>query len=251
MNIKRVSPLSTRSAFIDQWGRTLFYTLCSLLARLIFRIFCRVHLLILESPPAEGALIVAANQISHFDPALLGAFFPRQIDWVGMEELFKYRWGAHFLSWLGVIPVDRSGKNGGRNRQALKTMLSRLAAGRVLGIFPEGGIRSGSASILEGAPIKPGITTLSLKSQAAIVPCIVLGTDRLYAQKIGRQRPHLWIIIGRVIRPPAPSVADPKERLQQQLAAAFPSLQKELCKRFELSNDDLPKTAQERRTPQS
>lgn len=224
----------------------MFYFLCCSLARFLFQLFCRVHVVILEQPPATGPLIMASNHISHFDPPLLSSFFPRQLDWLGMDELFKHPWSARFFSWLGVIPIDRFGKKSGSNRNALKKMKASLAAGRALGMFPEGGIRSGTSSILELAPMKPGLVTWSLLAHAPIIPCVVLGTDRLYAKKAWRQRPHLWIIVGKAIHPPITKTIDREKNLQQQLNTAFPALQQELCERFQLCDDDLPKRAQER-----
>lgn len=200
----------------------------------------------LEQPPQKKALIVASNHISHFDPPLLSAFFPRQLDWIAMEELFSHPWAARFFSWLSVIPIDRFGKKSGSNRHALKKMRASLATGRTLGMFPEGGIRSGATSILEGAPMKPGLATLSLLAHAPIIPCVVLGTDRLYAKKAWLHRPHLWIIIGKAIHPPSTKTIDREKNLQQQLNTAFPALQQELREHFQLCDDDLPKRAQER-----
>ncbi len=147
-----------------------FYSFCSFLARGIFQLFCCVHVVCLEQPPKKGALIVASNHISHFDPPLLSAFFPRQLHWVAMEELFSHPLAIRFFSWLSVIPIDRFGKKTGSNREAFKKIKRRLATGNVIGLFPEGGIRSGSSSILERAPIKPGLATLSIKTQSSIIP---------------------------------------------------------------------------------
>lgn len=229
----------------------LFYYFCSSLAYLIFKIFCRIHLIILEKPAQQGAFIVASNHISHFEPSLLSALFPRPIDWVAMDELFYHPWSARFFSWLQVIPIDRSGNNKGSNRSALKKIITRLNQQRVVGLFPEGGIRSGKESILEKAPMKPGLITLSLLSQTPIIPCVILGTDRLYVKKSILGRTPLWVIIGKAITPPKPNTADfqqAQKDFEQKLIDIFPSLKQELCQRFHLTNEDLPKTAQERRS---
>ena len=233
----------------DRQGST-FYVFCRALAWLIFRLFCRVHSVVLEPPPRQGAFIVASNHISHFDPPFLSAFFPRDLDWVTMEELFRYSWSARFFSWLNAISIDRFSNNPNANRQALHKMMARLSQGRAIGIFPEGGIRTGTTSILEGAPLKPGASTLSILSQAPIIPCVVLGTDRLYCTKNWLHRPQLYIIIGRAAIPPKTDISNREEarcRFQEQLSATFPELQKILCQRFQLHHDDLPKTPQERR----
>jgi 1-acyl-sn-glycerol-3-phosphate acyltransferase len=193
---------------------------------------------------------MASSHISHFEPALLGAFFPRLLDWVAMKELFHSRFGAWFFEHLHAISVDRFGKNVAINRRSLRTVLKRLSLGRAIGIFPEGGIRSGSTSILEGAPMKPGLASLSLLAQASIIPCVVLGTDRLYRPQNWLRRPTLWIIIGKAILPPKPHQSDAKKarsEFEEKLSATFPALQRELCHRFQLTPEDLPKTAKERR----
>lgn len=227
----------------------ILYHCCRFLARVIFKIFCRVHVVFLEQPPQKKSLIVASNHISHFDPPLLSAFFSRPLTWVAMEELFSHPWAARFFSWLDVISIDRFGKKSASNRKAFKKMRAALATEKALGLFPEGGIRSGASSILERAPMKPGLASLSFTNQTPIIPCVILGTDRLYAKKTWLQRPPLWIIIGKAIVPPPLDVANRQEALhdfEKNLAAIFPALQQELCKRFQLCDDELPKTAKER-----
>ncbi len=232
------------------WQHDLLYTCCRFLARLLFKAFCRVHLVILDPPPLLGPCIVASSHTSHFEPALLSAFFPRSLDWVAMQELFSHPLGSWFFEHLNVISIDRSGEKPSKNRRALETMLKRLSHGRAIGIFPEGGIRSGSSSILEKAPMKPGFLSLSILAQAPIIPCVILGSDRLYQLGCWLRRPTLWMIIGEKILPPQQeglSSKESREELEVKVHSIFPALQEELCRRFELRREDLPKTAQERR----
>lgn len=222
-----------------------FYDCCRLIAWLFFKVFCRVHLIILEQPASQGRFILASNHISHFEPALLSSFFPRSIDWVAMEELFAHRWSARFFSWLNAIPVNRFGKNPQLNQRALIKIKKRLAQKRVLGLFPEGGIRTEAASILNGAPIKSGLAILSILTQTPIIPCVVLGTDRLYDKALWLRRPSLWIIIGEKIVPPSKKTITDKEALfdfQKRVSSIFSTLQQELCKRFQLTSEDLPRS---------
>lgn len=224
----------TENKNIPQPSR-LLYVCCSQLAGLIFRTFCRVHVVMLEEPPQQGPLIMASNHISHFEPPLLSALFPRDLDWVAMEELFRHPWSAHFFSKLNLIAIDRFEKDANGNRRALQTMIKRLSQGRAIGICPEGGIRTGEASILNGAPMKSGLATLSFLTQAPIIPCVVLGTERLYQKKTWLQRPHLWILIGKKIIPPLKTKSSREEVLgdfQNELSAIFPALQEELLKRI-------------------
>ena len=227
-----------------------FYESCRFLARYLLRVFCRVHLIILEAPPGEGPCILASNHISHFEPALIGGFFPRLLDWVAMEELFHNPCSAWFLKKLHVIPVNRLGNNPLTNRQGLRTILERLKEGRAVGIFPEGGIRSQEGSILQGARMKPGVIFLSELAQAPVIPCVILGTDRLYLVKNWLRRPPLWMIVGKSITPPLRCDKDLKSarlHFEKTLSNAFLELHKDLCERFELTHEDLPQSAQERR----
>lgn len=236
-------------SYLNKKGRELPYFLCHKLTWFIFRLFCRVHLITLEAPPLEGACILASNHISHFEPSIISSFFPRPLDWITMEELFDHPWSKRFFSGINAIPVDRFGTNPQKNRRSLHTILSRLTEERAIGICPEGGIRTGPSSILEGASMKPGLASISILSNAPVIPCVILGSDRLYKLSQWARRPHLWIIIGKAILPPSKTATkQEKAAFQNRLSDAFPALQAELFRRFNLCRDDLPKTAQERRS---
>ena len=42
-----------------------------------------------ENIPKEGAVILAANHLSNWDPPLVGTFIPRHLAYMAKEELFK------------------------------------------------------------------------------------------------------------------------------------------------------------------
>lgn len=224
------------------------YLFCRTLAALLFRSLCKISVVCLDQYPSKDAYIVACNHISHFDPPLISILFQRILHWIAMEELFHYSWSKHFFTSLLAIPVDRFGIDVKKNHRSLRSILKQLSHGEVVGIFPEGGIRSGNASILEGAPMKPALATISLLSQAPIIPCVLLGSDRLYSFSTWFHRPHLWFIIGEKMFPPAKKAPE-EERLafQEKLNTIFQELQTELCNRFDLKADDLPQTAQMRK----
>ena len=188
---------------------------------------------------------MACNHISHFDPAILSGFFPRRLDWLAMRELFGAGWSERFFTWLNCIPVDRSGAD----RTALRHAFHRLADERVIGIFPEGGIRAGEWSILNGAAMKPGLAMLSIHSGSPVVPCALIGSDRLYKPDNWLRRTTIYLIIGDVIEPPKEEARQPgvRERFAADLSKAFISLREEAIARFNLSEEDLPQTPQARK----
>jgi 1-acyl-sn-glycerol-3-phosphate acyltransferase len=212
---------------------------------LLFTVTCRVRVVILAPVPKHGPLIMASNHISHFDPPILSGFFPRRLDWLAMEELFRSPSGKRIFTWLNCIPVER----GGTDRTSLRQALQRLADGRVIGIFPEGGIRAGEWSILNGAEMKPGLPALSIHSGAAIIPCALIGSDRLYKPANWLRRTTLHLVIGEAIEPPSKDAKQPgaRERFSAELSKAFTSMRDEAVARFALPPEDLPQTPQARK----
>lgn len=204
-----------------------------------------VRLQIWRAPGAvepAGAAVVVANHISHFDPIFLSFVFPRMIDWMTTEEFYANPFLGAWLRALNTFPVDRARPD----RRALRLGEERLRAGRVIGVFPDGGIRAGAASILEGAAPKSGATALARLAGAPIMPCVVLGTDRLYASRSwwpGPPRTPVWISLG------APfSVAGMKgEEADVKMAAAVRELYAAAIAHFALGPDDLPATPQRRK----
>lgn len=213
--------------------------------RLVFTLSCRVRVVQVAPVPRHGGLIMASNHISHFDPPVLSGFFPRRIDWMAMMELFGTPFWRRVFTLLNCIPVER----GGGDRTSLHVALRRLEEGRVVGIFPEGGIRAGEHSILNGATMKEGLALLSILSGAPVLPCALIGTDRLYQPGIWLRRPTIHLVIGETVEPPKPDARQPgaRGRFATELSQAFVRLREEAVARFGLAPEDLPQTPQARK----
>ncbi len=207
----------------------------------------KVRLLRPEMARRKGAWILAANHISHFDPPLIGIAVRRKIDWMGMAELFRQALPAAWLRGIDAFPVDRARLD----RQAVRIALGRLRAGHALGMFPEGGIRDGAGSVIEGAPTRPGVAGLSQLTGAPVVPCVIMGSDRIYILprlwRPGRRIP-VWIGFGQPLLPRAGSDrAASRAALEASLADAFRQLALEMRGHFQLAEDDLPQSCSRRR----
>jgi 1-acyl-sn-glycerol-3-phosphate acyltransferase len=211
--------------------------------RMLFRGVCNIRVEHLDPIPPNGPLILAVNHISHFDPPLVGSLFPRAVDWMAMDELFQNGLFARALELTAAFRVQRDGSD----RTALRTAARRLHAGRVVGIFPEGGIRAGASSILEGAPMRPGVGALAMLGRAPILPCVVIGTDRLYKKDNWLRRPPVWVLTGRIIDPFEENGELTRQEIHRRLAAAFRLLRTEAILRFGLTEGDLPTTPQARK----
>jgi 1-acyl-sn-glycerol-3-phosphate acyltransferase len=127
--------------------------------------------------------------------------------------------------------------------------VKRLKDGRVIGIFPEGGIRDGAASIVNGAGMKQGVALLAAMSGAPILPCVILGSDRFYNSRswLPWRRPGVWLAFGALIEPPPGLSGDAlRTHLQEAFAREIIALKDRLVGDFQLTEADLPRSPQQR-----
>ncbi len=234
--------------------RHLFHSIAngaaSLSMKLLFTCVGCVRVVRRESLNHNGGFLLAANHISHFDPPILASVVRRKVDWMAMAEFFPRPLLGRFLRAIDAFPADRHRAN----RATIRTAIERLKDGRIVGLFPEGGIRDGTRSVLGGAPMRPGVSTLAHMAGVPIVPCVIIGSDRFYSKKswISFRRTPVWIAFG----DPIPHFPDleksaARKRIELELAAAFRNLYAELRERFLLTADDLPQPPQQRMNGQN
>ena len=162
-----------------------------------------------------------------------------------MAEFFRPPALGFFLRSIDAFPAERDRAD----LKTIRTAIDRLKSGRIVGLFPEGGIRDGARSLLEGAPLRPGAATLAQIADVPVVPCVILGTDRFYSKKqwLPFRRTPVWIAFGKPISCfPELQKSQARERIESELAAAFKNLYAELREKFRLTTDDLPQSPQER-----
>ena len=226
--------------------KTAFYHAGRLLVRFVFGCIALIRVIGRENPNRSDGFLLAANHISHFDPFLIGLVVRRKIDWMTMAEFFRAPVLGFILRSIDAFPAERDHAD----LKTIRTAIERLKHGRVVGIFPEGGIRDGARSLLEGAPLGPGASTLAQIAGVPIVPCVILGTDRFYSKKswLPFRRTPVWIAFGKPISHfPELQKWEARERIQSEVAVAFQRLYAELHQKFRLTRDDLPHPPQERK----
>lgn len=229
--------------------RHIFHSIANRTAALfmkgLFGYSSRVHAIGLENTARDGGFLLASNHISHFDPLIISSVVRRKIDWMAMAEFFPMPVIGSFLRAVDAFPAERDRAD----RNTIRTAIERLKNGRIVGVFPEGGIRDGAQSLLEGAPVRAGASTLAHLAQTAVLPCVILGSDRLYAKRswLPLKRTPVWIAFGKPIAPASDlekSIA--RERNEAELTNAFQNLYAELRAKFQLTADDLPHPPRER-----
>ena len=229
--------------------RSLFYSFANrtaaLLMKLLFGCVARVWVLRRENANHAGGFLLEANHISHFDPFIISSVVRQKIDWMTMAEFFRFPLLGLLLRAVDAFPADRHRAD----RKTIRTAIERLKSGHVVGLFPEGGIRDRAHSLLEGAPLRRGAATLAHMAGVSILPCVIVGSDRLYSRKrwLALRRTPIWIAFGNPISHfPDPQKSEARERIECELAAAFKLLYAELHEKFSLTPDDLPHPPRER-----
>jgi 1-acyl-sn-glycerol-3-phosphate acyltransferase len=120
--------------------------------------------------PAEGGpFVVVANHQSLLDIVLLSRM-PREMKWVGKEELFKIPWIGWMLRLTGDIAVRRGDSESGG--EAVAKARAYLRRGMNVMIFPEG-TRSRDARLL---PFKKGAFRLAIETGVPVLPVVLSGT---------------------------------------------------------------------------
>ena len=122
-----------------------------------------------ENVPKQGALIVASNHISFWDPLLVGTAAIREQHFLAKEELFR----PPFFGWLirsyNAIPIRR----GVADLAGLTKAMDVLRAGRALILFPEG-TRARDGELRKA---RPGLGMLAVATDARIVPTSIVGSN--------------------------------------------------------------------------
>jgi 1-acyl-sn-glycerol-3-phosphate acyltransferase len=124
----------------------------------------------LENVPRTGPLIVAFNHASLLDGPLVGATIApvRRPCFLAKKELFDNWFLGWFLPRGGAVPLDR----GSADHGALRAALELLATGGSISLSPEGTrVKKG-----ETRTPKPGVSFLSSKSGAKVLPARLVGT---------------------------------------------------------------------------
>jgi len=161
-----------------------------LLVPLIFRIRVEGDLHI----PREGAVVLAANHRSLWDPVFVTLASRRPVYFMAKEELFRIPILGFLLPYLNAFPVRR----GENDRKAIRKALSVLHQGSVLGIFVEGTRNKDQTGKI--GPLKHGAAMLASKSEASIVPVAIQRMKRQITIRVGQPLTPHWQLLDRRTR---------------------------------------------------
>lgn len=178
---------------LDTWLYRFAYSFIPATVRLLYR----MEITGAENIPSVGAVVLASNHRSNLDPFFLGSAFPRMIHFMAKAELWRLKPLGWLIEKVGAFPVNR----GEADRRAVRSALDVLAAGAVLGLFPEGH-RQREADLGE---IRAGVTMFSLREGVTTVPVILRGTDRVVRGRLPRF-PRVKVAFGPPVTLPDPGL---------------------------------------------
>jgi 1-acyl-sn-glycerol-3-phosphate acyltransferase len=148
------------------------YTIGSTFFLNYFKLFNRVEIIGQENVPKEGGVMLCCNHIDNMDPPLLGSTCSRDVHFMAKAEIFDVPVLGYLVKNVKAFPIKR----GMADKKALRTGITLLNEGNVIGVFPEG-TRSKTGKLGKGLA---GAGYFALKSNAAIVPCAIVGSYNLF-----------------------------------------------------------------------
>jgi 1-acyl-sn-glycerol-3-phosphate acyltransferase len=203
------------------------YRVGQLIGRSVFFITMNVRAVRPHLANRRGGYVLACTHLSHVEPLVVGVLIDRKIDFLSRIEFFRSRLAAAYLWSIDAFPVKRFSFTG----WAIRTAVNRAAAGRVVGIFPEGGVATGRDSVCRGGPIKRGACVIARRANVPIIPCVVVGTEQLNRPWpwIPWRRGNLWVAFGDPVLPRVGrSGRAARYEMAEELRRRFVSLYEEL-----------------------
>ncbi len=143
--------------------------------------------------PDEGAALLVCNHVSYMDALILSASVPRPVRFVMYYKIFN----IPVMSWIfrtaKAIPIAGARENPELMQRAFDEIDAALAAGELVGIFPEGALTKDGAI----APFKSGVERIleSANGHGRPVPVVPMALRGMWTSmwshrdsRIGRMR---------------------------------------------------------------
>ena len=125
----------------------------------------------IEHIPEQGAALLVANHVSFADAVVIMGASPRPIRFVMDHRIFKTPLLGFVFRHCGAIPIASAKEDPVMMEAAFAEVSKALAAGDLVGIFPEGNItRDGELQIF-----KPGVTRILAANPVPVVPMALSG----------------------------------------------------------------------------
>jgi 1-acyl-sn-glycerol-3-phosphate acyltransferase len=168
-----------------------------LVIKLLYRIDIRG---VQQHVPDEGAALVVCNHVSYMDALLLAGAVPRPIRFVMYYRIFNVPVMNLAFRAARAIPIAGAKEDPELMERAFAEIDAALAAGELVGIFPEGALTKDG----EIAPFRPGVERILAARPVPVVPMALRGMwnsmwsrqdSRLRRMRLPRRfRAHIEIV---------------------------------------------------------
>ena len=222
------------------------YRVVVVIFRAVFRLLAiRFDLRDADRIPATGAAVLAGNHVSFLDFGFVGLAADhrhRLVRFLARQGVFRARVVGRLLMAMGHIPVDRAAGS-----SAARLALTKLRAGELVGVFPEGTI-SRSWTLKQ---FHPGAVAMAVAAGVPIIPIITWGGHRLITvdgRRSFRRRMPVSIWVGEPIGPEAGWAVRGRERTEliEALLARLRERMGELLDRAQREYPDRPREPADR-----
>jgi 1-acyl-sn-glycerol-3-phosphate acyltransferase len=141
------------------------------LAWLLVHTVYRVRQEGLENIPDEGPCIVVCNHVSYVDAMVIAACVRRPIRFIMDHRIFRAPLLSFVFRAMRTIPIASAREDPGLKARAFAEAAAALAAGEIVGIFPEGRLTHTG----ELNPFRRGVQQIVATTPVPVVPIALRG----------------------------------------------------------------------------
>lgn len=147
-----------------------------LLVKAVYRLRCAG----LEHIPLAGPALLVANHVSFADAVVIMGASPRPIRFVMDHRIFRTPVLGFVFRHCGAIPIASAKEDPALMEKAFAEVSTALAAGELVGIFPEGGITPDGTL----QPFRPGILRILERNPVPVIPMALSGLWGSYFSRV-------------------------------------------------------------------
>jgi 1-acyl-sn-glycerol-3-phosphate acyltransferase len=143
----------------------------------------------LEHIPESGPAVLICNHVSFVDALIIAAASRRPIRFMMDHHVFRWPILSFVFKATRAIPVAPEKEDAALKQKAFDDIAEALAAGELVGIFPEGRISASG----EMSPFRPGITQIISRSPVPVIPMGLSGLwGSIFSRKHGYALSKPW-----------------------------------------------------------
>ena len=135
----------------------------------------------LERVPESGPALIVCNHVSFVDALVISAGCPRPIRFVMDHRIFRTPVMSFVFRHSRAIPIAPAKEDPALMERAFEEISGALAAGDLVGIFPEGKITDSG----EMNPFRPGVSRILERNPVPVVPLALRGLWGSFFSRMG------------------------------------------------------------------